>query len=128
MVDSAGDYGTLSYLSTTKYGNDRTISTVPFIVMGALYLRISVDDALLWGDLLLTLLWGDLLLEGDRLYNTLVWGQRFCTTCVALQLLPNHGSHHPNLSKHDGSCSFATATGPHCQIKLDYTLAPKLSV
>ena len=34
--DSAGDYGTLSYLSTTKYSNDRTISTVSFIVMGAL--------------------------------------------------------------------------------------------
>ena len=48
----------LSYLSTTKYSNDRTISTVSFIVMGARQLRTSVDDALLWGDLLLTLLWG----------------------------------------------------------------------
>ena len=68
---------------------------------------------LLWGDLLLTLLQGDLLLEGHRLCNTLVvWGQQFCTTCVALQLLPNHSSHHPNLSKYDGSC-FATAAGPH---------------
>ena len=56
---------------------------------------------------------GDLLLEGHRLYNTLVRGQQFCTTCVALQLLPNYSSHHPNLSKHDGSCSFATAAGPH---------------
>ena len=81
-----------------------------------------MDDALLWGDLLLTLLWGgllltllrgDLLLEGRRLYNTLVRGQQFCTTCVALQLLPDYSSHHPNLSKHDGSCSFATAAGPH---------------
>ena len=35
-VDSAGDYGTLSYLSTTKYSNDRTVSTVSFTVMGAL--------------------------------------------------------------------------------------------
>ena len=65
------------------------------------------------GDLLLTLLWGNLLPEGHRLCNTLVWGQQFCTTCVALQLWPNHSSHHPNLSKHDGSCSFATAAGPH---------------
>ena len=40
-------------------------------------------------------------------------GWQFCTTCVALQLLPNYSSHHPNLSKHDGSCSFATAAGPH---------------
>ena len=90
-----------------------------------------MDDALLWGDLLLTLLWGDLLLtllwgdllltllggdlllEGHRLCNTLVWGQQFCTTCVALQLWPNYSSHRPNLSKHDGSCSFATAAGPH---------------
>ena len=32
---------------------------------------------------------------------------------LALQLLPNYSSHHPNLSKHDGSCSFATAAGPH---------------
>ena len=103
----------LSYLSTTKYSNDSTISTVPFIVMGARQLRTSVDDALLWGDLLLTLLWGDLLLEDLRLCNALVWGQQFCTTCVALQLLPNYSSHHPNLSKHDGSCSFATAAGPH---------------
>ena len=54
-----------------------------------------MDDALLWGDLLLTLLWGDLLLtllwgdllltllggdlllEGHRLCNTLVRGQQF---------------------------------------------------
>ena len=36
MVDSAGDYGTLWYLSTTKHTNDRTISTVSFIVMRAL--------------------------------------------------------------------------------------------
>ena len=36
--------------------------------MGALWLRTSVGDALLWGDLLLTLLWGDLLL-------TLLWGR-----------------------------------------------------
>ena len=36
--------------------------------MGALELRTSVDDAPLWGDLLLTLLWGDLLL-------TLLWGR-----------------------------------------------------
>ena len=50
MVDSAGDYSTLLYLLTTKYSNDRTISTVSFIVMGAL--RTSVDDALLWGGLL----------------------------------------------------------------------------
>ena len=85
---------------------------------------------LLWGDLLLTLLrgsaadtvmggsaadtvMGDPLLEGHRLCNALVWGQQFCTTCVALQLLPNYSYHHPNLSKHDGSCSFATAAGPH---------------
>ena len=65
------------------------------------------------GDLLPTLLWGDLLLEGHRLCNTLVWGQQFCTTCVALQLLPNYSSHHPNLSENDGSCSFTTAAGPH---------------
>ena len=70
-----------------------------------------MDDALLWGDLPLTLLWGDLLLEGHRLCNTLVWGQQFCTTCVALQLLPNHSSHRPNLSKHDGTCSFASMMG-----------------
>ena len=70
---------TLSYLSTTKYSNDRTISTASFIVMGALQLRTSVDDALLRGDLLL---------EGHRLCNALVSGQQFCTTCVALQLLP----------------------------------------
>ena len=63
---------------------------------------------------LLTLLWGDLLLAGHRLCNTLVWGQQCCTTCVALQLLgANYSSQHPNLSKHDGSCSFATAAGPH---------------
>ena len=61
MVDSAGDYGTLSYLSTTKYSNDGTISTVSFIVMRALWLRTSVDD---------TLLWGDLLLQGHRLCNS----------------------------------------------------------
>ena len=95
----------------------------------------------LWGDLLLTLLWGrsaadtvmggsaadtvtgeiccrhcygrDLLLEGHRLCNTFILGQQCCTTCVALQLLPNYSSHHPNLSKHDGSCSFASAAGPH---------------
>ena len=90
-----------------------------------------MDDTLLWGDLLLTLLWGnllltllwgdllltllrgDLLLEGHRLCNMLVWGQQFCTTCVSLQLLPNYSSHHPNVSKHDASCSFATAAGPH---------------
>ena len=35
-VDSAGDYGMLPNLSITKYSNDRTISTVSFIVMGAL--------------------------------------------------------------------------------------------
>ena len=122
MVDSAGDYGKPSYLSTTKCSNDRTISTVSVIVMGALELRTSVDDALLWGDLLLTLLWGDMLLEGHRLCNTLVWGQQFCTACVALQLLPNYRSHHPNLSKHDGSCSFATAAGPHRQVTLQWNL------
>ena len=61
------------------------------------------------GGLLLTLLWGDLLLGGHRLCNTLVWGQQFCTTCVALQLWPNYSSHHPNLSKYVGSCSFGTA-------------------
>ena len=65
------------------------------------------------GDLLLTLLWEDLLLGGHRLCSTLVRGQQFCTTCVALQLLPNYSSHHPNLSKHDGSCSFAMAARPH---------------
>ena len=36
--------------------------------MGALEPRTSVDDALLWGDLLLTLVWGALLL-------TLLWGR-----------------------------------------------------
>ena len=25
----------------------------------------------------------------------------------------NYSSHHPNFSKHDGSCSFATAVGLH---------------
>ena len=64
-----------------------------------------------------TVMGGDLLLEGHRLCNTLVWGQQFYTTCVALQLLPNYSSHHPNLSKHDGSCrataaaTVATLTG-----------------
>ena len=59
--------------------------------MGDLLLTLLWGDlllTLLWGDLLLTLLWGDLLLEGHRLCNTLVWGQQFCTTCVALPLLP----------------------------------------
>ena len=69
-----------------------------------------------------TLLWGDLLLEGHRWCNTLVWGQQCCTTCMALQLLPNYSSHHPNLSKHDGSCSLATAAGPHWQVILQWNL------
>ena len=112
-IDSAGDYGMLPNLSITKYSNDRTISIASFIVMGALEPRTSVDDALLWGDLLL---------EGHRLCNTLVWGQQFCTACVALQLLPNYSSHHPNLSKHDGSCSFATAAKPHWQVTMQRNL------
>ena len=69
------------------------------LLWGDLLLTLLWGDlllTLLWGDLLLTLLWGDLLLEGHRLCNSLVWGQQFCTTCVALQLLPNHSSHHPN--------------------------------
>ena len=73
----------------------------------------SAVDTVMGRNLLLTLFWGDLLLEGHRLCNTLVWGQQFCTTCVALQLLPNYSSHHPNLSKPEGSCSFATAAGSH---------------
>ena len=35
-VDSAGAYGRLSCFSTTKYSNERTISTVSFTVIGAL--------------------------------------------------------------------------------------------
>ena len=73
----------------------------------------SAADSVMGGSAADTVMGGDLLLEGHRLCNTLVWGQQFCTTCVALQLWPNHSSHHPNLSKHDGSCSFATAAGPH---------------
>ena len=139
MVDLAGDYGTLSYLSTTKYSNDNYQHCVLHSYGGAVAENISgwctvmggsaadtvIGDlllTLLWGDLLLTLLWGDLLLEGDRLYNTLVRGQQFCITCVALQLSPNYNSHHPNPSKHDGSCSFATAAGPHWQVTLQWNL------
>ena len=60
-----------------------TITTVSFIVMEALQLRTSVDDALLWGDLLLTPLWGKIccwratgcvtLLCGDSSFAQHVW-------------------------------------------------------
>ena len=50
---------------------------------------------------------------GPQVVQHSCMGQQFCTTCVALQLLPNHSSHHPNLSEHDGSCSFVTPAGPH---------------
>ena len=45
----------------------------------------SAADTVMGGSAADTVMGGDLRLEGHRLCNTLVWGQQFCTTCVALQ-------------------------------------------
>ena len=45
----------------------------------------SAADTVMGGSAADTVMGGDLLLEGHRLCNTLVWGQQFYTTCVAVQ-------------------------------------------